>query len=127
MSAYETYEAGRLQREQARLLIRQAWETGDVSIIPSATPKKPLGTIRPKISWRTIVIEALRARDGNCCYICRRELDSDPQVDHVVPTTLDGDHALHNLALTHERCNLAKGTAVVAVVVNTRGVWYLPQ
>lgn len=60
-------------------------------------------------------------RDGWSCYICGEPTDphahhlSDwaPSVDHVIPLSRDGEHAMHNLRCAHRWCNIIKGTALI--------------
>lgn len=56
-------------------------------------------------------IKALVSRDGCVCQICRRRLPKDKRgwhVDHVVPRSMGGSDALHNLRLAHAYCNIAR-------------------
>lgn len=60
----------------------------------------------------------LLLKQNNCCAICGDIFDlsindgNDPlyaTVDHIVPLSLGGAHAVANLQLTHGKCNAEKG------------------
>jgi len=49
-------------------------------------------------------------RDGGRCHICRKRVRrGDIQIDHIIPLSRGGGHALDNLAVACSRCNLSKG------------------
>ena len=66
---------------------------------------------------------ALRERDGDTCWRCRRPMrfdlprgdDQAPTIEHIRPKSKGGDGGLDNLCLCHARCNriLADHTAEV--------------
>lgn len=58
--------------------------------------------------------ERIYQRDGDICYLCgRKVLKKERHVDHVVPLSRGGTHTEDNLRVTHARCNLIKGAALV--------------
>lgn len=56
-------------------------------------------------------------RDGWCCGLCRRQVDSrlkyphpmSASLDHIVPLSLGGEHVRSNAQLAHLDCNVRKG------------------
>lgn len=60
---------------------------------------------------------ALRQRDGDNCWRCRRPMRFDlprghgnaPGIEHKLPKSMGGTMALNNLCLCHGRCNWALG------------------
>lgn len=80
--------------------------------------------VEPGVSWRTV-----SERDGLACSYCAVECDpadgwyiaardgvrrwvcgpTYPTVDHVVPVSRGGDHAMTNAVLACNRCNKSKG------------------
>lgn len=53
---------------------------------------------------------AIYERDGGICGICGKPVErSAMSLDHIIPVSLGGPHAPHNLRLTHVRCNKARG------------------
>lgn len=59
--------------------------------------------------------EAVYARTGGRCWLCRRPLGDAWEVDHVIPVSRGGPHVLGNLMPACEDCNGRKGTRVVAL------------
>lgn len=69
---------------------------------------------------KTVLLTYLMQRDGNqcrvpdCCFTNRKvhALGSKgpkrPSIDHIIPLSKGGEHALHNVQLAHYRCNLSK-------------------
>jgi 5-methylcytosine-specific restriction endonuclease McrA len=62
------------------------------------------------------------AKTESLCHLCGKEVDLDltgrdqpmrKSVDHIVPLSKGGDDTLANVALTHFRCNSAKGNRSV--------------
>jgi 5-methylcytosine-specific restriction endonuclease McrA len=66
-------------------------------------------------------------RDGYDCYICNTPVDLNaphvqgqpgwetyPHVEHVVPLSLGGDDTLQNVKIAHAKCNIDKGTRLLA-------------
>lgn len=49
------------------------------------------------------------AKSGNSCGICRKPLDGEVHIDHIVPVAKGGLTELSNLQATHAGCNLSKG------------------
>lgn len=74
-------------------------------------------TIRGAIaSGDHFTVDDLIARDGRDCGICGRRIpavaypDMDSaSIDHIVPISRGGEHALSNVRATHLRCNIARG------------------
>ena len=56
--------------------------------------------------------DAVIARDGYVCGICRGEVEPvDVHIDHVVAYSKGGPTALDNLRVTHSVCNVRKGAS----------------
>lgn len=51
--------------------------------------------------------EQLMLRHGRWCWLCNKDILPEQQVtvDHVIPISLGGSHAIDNLRLAHARCN----------------------
>jgi histidine triad (HIT) family protein len=76
------------------------------------------------VHYQIIDREAVYRRDGWICHICGDPIDDStrdslntlrPTVDHIVPSSLGGDHAYWNLAASHDICNGDKGNDPSAV------------
>ena len=75
--------------------------------------------------------EALRRRDGDKCWRCKRPMrfdlprghDHAPTIEHLIPTSKGGTAALDNLCLCHGRCNrlMADTTLEVKERMRARG------
>lgn len=60
-------------------------------------------------------VEALKARDGDCCRRCRRPIrfdltegnDRGPKIEPIGPQPADGTVDMSTLVLCHRRCNAA--------------------
>jgi hypothetical protein len=69
-----------------------------------------------------ITLAALIERDGDCCYLCGRQVsDALPfthplkaNIDHVMPISKGGMHTLDNVRVACRACNAAKGAKVAA-------------
>ena len=72
---------------------------------------------------KRLKFEALRTRDGDSCWRCRRAMrfdlprghDQAPTIEHRVPKAHGGTMALDNLCLCHGRCNREMGDATAEV------------
>ena len=61
-------------------------------------------------------------RDGTDCALCGEEIDmtipwphaKSATIDHIIPWTRGGTHALENMQLAHSRCNIRKGNKLSA-------------
>lgn len=66
-------------------------------------------------------------RDGYDCYICHTPVDltathiqgqpgweTYPHIEHVIPLSLGGDDTLENVKIAHAKCNIDKGTNLLA-------------
>ena len=68
-------------------------------------------------------IEALKARDGDCCRRCRRPIrfdltdahDQGPKLEPIGPQPADGSVDLDALVLCHRRCNAAGADHTIEV------------
>ena len=55
---------------------------------------------------RRVVID----RDGYVCGLCGGDVEpADVHIDHILPVAHGGSEVVHNLQVTHSRCNLRKG------------------
>ena len=53
--------------------------------------------------------QAIYVRDGGHCHICgKRVKPAEASMDHLVPISLGGVHAPHNVRLAHLKCNLRR-------------------
>lgn len=67
-----------------------------------AVPEKQrAGALRGKHQKRI----ALMDRDGDLCFYCSKPLRDDATIEHLVPQSAGGTHALSNLVLAHYACN----------------------
>jgi 5-methylcytosine-specific restriction endonuclease McrA len=55
-------------------------------------------------------IKTLLERDGNICFICKKEFArrGDITVDHIIARSNGGTHDIWNLQLAHQKCNIEK-------------------
>lgn len=62
------------------------------------------------------------------CPYCHLPIDKveDLSIDHIIPQSLGGTDALENLQPMHARCNLLKGSAIMADDLTTTTVTTLP-
>lgn len=61
------------------------------------------------IARRMEIIE----RDGYVCYLCNGFVDlKDVNLDHLIPVSLGGTNDSFNLAVTHSKCNKARGVRI---------------
>ncbi len=59
-------------------------------------------------------LRKLIERDGLNCAICKNPLtEKTMSIDHIIPLSLGGTHALENLRLAHRRCNGKRGSKPV--------------
>lgn len=84
-------------------------------------------------TWRKVLVDHLRDRDGDGCGICGRTIDftlpSGPRgsdagksIDHIHPHSLGGSDDLDNLRLAHWGCNRNRGNRDV-----DRTMFYEPE
>ncbi len=59
----------------------------------------------------TLSRRAVLHRDAHRCQYCGKDADS---IDHVLPRSKGGDHAWDNVVAACRRCNLAKGSRLLA-------------
>lgn len=59
----------------------------------------------------TLSRRAVLHRDGNRCQYCGKDADS---IDHVIPRSRGGTHTWENVVAACRRCNLAKGSRLLA-------------
>lgn len=58
-------------------------------------------------------LAALRKRDGDWCYYCRKALGRGSMtIDHVLPIYHGGTNVLENLVISCVACNMKKGSAL---------------
>jgi hypothetical protein len=59
------------------------------------------------------VVEILRSRDGDSCFICKGIfIDESPTIDHWFPKAHGGKDDIQNLRLTHRKCNTEKADRI---------------
>jgi 5-methylcytosine-specific restriction endonuclease McrA len=76
-----------------------------------------------KREQKRLRFEALRQRDGDKCWRCRRSMgfdlppghDQAPTIEHRTPKSKGGTGELDNLCLCHGRCNRLMGDATAEV------------
>lgn len=59
---------------------------------------------------------------GPHCWLCNRAIESRPTIDHVVPRSLGGTHALENLRLAHFHCNQRRADGPVPELLLTKAM-----
>lgn len=72
----------------------------------------------------------VHGRDGWTCRLCMQPIDPEiawpnpmsPSVDHVIPLSRGGAHAMHNVQSAHLGCNSSKGDRDMADMVIRAGV-----
>ena len=58
-------------------------------------------------------IEILKSRDGDSCFICKKEfIDEFPTIDHWIPLAHGGGSEIENLRLAHRKCNTEKADRI---------------
>lgn len=59
-------------------------------------------------------VQILLLRDGNFCYICKKEFGAKEKrtIDHWIPLSKGGSWSIDNLRLAHKRCNAWKGDRI---------------
>jgi 5-methylcytosine-specific restriction endonuclease McrA len=73
----------------------------------------------PPILQPRNVLKALIERDLGVCQLCQQPVKDatgpmGPSIDHIIPLSLGGEHAIHNCQLAHLACNTAKGNRIAA-------------
>ncbi len=69
------------------------------------------------------VLTHLLERDGSLCQLCQKPLgEEDLSIDHVLPRSKGGRHALDNFQLAHGRCNKSKGRGSHANLLFRAGI-----
>lgn len=59
-------------------------------------------------------LQAIIVRDRNKCYLCGKIVSAgDRSFDHVIPLAKGGTNEPANIALTHLKCNISKGSKIV--------------
>src|SRR5260221_8027422 len=63
------------------------------------------------MNYRALVIEALRARDGDQCGLCREPFlrQAFIHLDHITSRVNGGPDTFANLQLVHGQCNIKAG------------------
>lgn len=98
---------------------RSSWVLNRARVME--TNKSRLHAKRSGSKGERFSTEDLRARSGDCCYLCDSVINfslkhPDPQSpswDHVIPLSRGGLHEFSNVSLTHLVCNLRKGTKLI--------------
>lgn len=74
---------------------------------------------------RALVVDLLRQRDGDRCYLCREPFgERQPCVEHVIPIGLGGENTAENVALACYPCNARKGDMIVSIDVSSGAPCY---
>jgi len=60
--------------------------------------------------------------DGRC-WLCRRPVETQPTMDHVIPLALGGDHTYNNVRLAHKPCNETKADLTPDEHIHVPPVW----
>jgi 5-methylcytosine-specific restriction endonuclease McrA len=74
--------------------------------------RRELNRSQLKMSGKQLRIRRrqLEAIYGSICWICGRDIPTgERSIDHVIPLTRGGTHALGNLRFAHQRCNQDRG------------------
>lgn len=72
--------------------------------------------------FRDLVIAMLIERDGNHCYLCRKDFPANrqPCVEHIIPLSRGGENVPANVALACFGCNAEKASHIVSFGVSSR-------
>lgn len=64
----------------------------------------------PRVNTRAELVDFLRDRDGNDCYLCDKPFTDErrPTIDHVTPLSKGGGWETTNLKLADRKCNQDK-------------------
>lgn len=84
-------------------------------------PTAPDVTVRPASSSHHVVVTRSTNVTGGAATSAANpqirmpttSLTGRSSVDHVIPLSRDGEHAMHNLRCAHRWCNIIKGTALI--------------
>ena len=121
----------------AALYVRDKWETDPkyrakerewYKNNPHKRPSKNRDRARIKgAKYSYYTRQQIFDRDGYDCYICNTPVDLSaphvqgqpgwetyPHIEHVVPLSLGGDDTLQNVKIAHAKCNMDKGTRLLA-------------
>lgn len=70
---------------------------------------------------RRTIREALRKRDGDCCWYCGGLLESaESNIEHLISRSDGGTNALSNLVMAHTACNTKAGNLPLAKKLELR-------
>jgi len=59
------------------------------------------------------VISIIKNRDGDFCFICKKEfIEEPPTIDHWIPKAHGGKDDVENLRITHRKCNTEKADRI---------------
>jgi len=95
---------------------------------PHKRPPRNRDRVRNKGSkHRYYTRQQIFDRDGYGCYLCNTPVDLSaphvqgqpgwetyPHIEHVVPLSLGGEDTLQNVKIAHAKCNMDKGTKLLA-------------
>lgn len=76
---------------------------------------------RTRVGISDRVRRAVRRRHQGICWICRRPVDGDGQMDHLIPRSFGGKNDASNIALACGPCNAGKRDQIRHSAVR----WYL--
>lgn len=68
-------------------------------------------------SYKKQKIQILK-RDGDCCFYCRKKLNDDVTLEHLIALCHGGLNILGNMVLAHEKCNNLMGNNTLVEKVN---------
>ena len=69
--------------------------------------------LRYRVRYDDVPLGAVWDRSGGICGICGARITGRWHVEHIIPLSLGGPHALYNLVIAHARCNLIKGAKLM--------------
>lgn len=80
-------------------------------------------------SLQYLATQMLRERDGNTCYLCRKDMDGlRAVVEHIIPISRGGSNEPSNVALACTECNTKKGSLYVSLEVSSgRPCYHQPR
>lgn len=80
-------------------------------------------------SLQYLASQLLRQRDGDHCYLCRKDMTGlRAVIEHIIPISHGGLNEPHNVALACSNCNMRKANLYVSIdIVSGRACYHQPR